>query len=154
MGCESQLTDQPVDELTSSNQRTRGEMSCSEILYAWQKIARDEVNNAYVSEACRYLYTPSCKLLRGSNRERDIGCRGEEERKAYKTDAPVLITHWPSSLTRIHWLASSNSKSCKSSIRFAYSGSFLRLRFRFLASHSGSGRAVEEPEMVYTGTAE
>lgn len=66
----------------------------------------------------------------------------------------MLITHWPSSLTRIHWLASSNSKSCRSSTRLAYSGSFLRLRFRFLASHSGRGRAVDEPEIVYTGTAE
>lgn len=74
--------------------------------------------------------------------------------EAYKIDAPVLITHWPSSLARIHWLASSNSKSCKSSTRLAYSGSFLRLRFRFLANHSGRGRAVDEPEIVYTGTAE
>lgn len=72
----------------------------------------------------------------------------------YETDAPVLMTHCPSSLTRTHWLASSNSKSCRSSIRLAYSGSFLRLRFRFFASHSGRGRAVDEPEMVYTGTAE
>ena len=39
-------------------------------------------------------------------------------------------------------------------MRLAYSGSLFRLRFRFLASHSGSGRAVEEPEIVYTGTAE
>lgn len=69
-------------------------------------------------------------------------------------DLPVLITHSPSSLTRTHWLASSNSKSCRSSTRFAYSGSDLRLRFRFLASPSGNGRAVEEPEIVYTGTEE
>ena len=39
-------------------------------------------------------------------------------------------------------------------MRVAYSGSFFRLLFRFLANHSGRGRAVEEPEMVYTGTAE
>jgi len=39
-------------------------------------------------------------------------------------------------------------------MRLAYSGSVLRLRFRFLASHSGSGRAVDEPDIVYTGTAE
>lgn len=39
-------------------------------------------------------------------------------------------------------------------MRFVNSGSFFRLRFRFLASHSGKGRAVDEPEMVYTGTAE
>lgn len=73
---------------------------------------------------------------------------------AYSQDIPVLMTHSPSSLTLMHWLASSNSKSCRSSIRLAYSGSFFRLRFRFLASHSGRGRAVEEPEIVYTGTAE
>ena len=73
---------------------------------------------------------------------------------AYTGSIPVLITHWPSSLTLTHWLASSNSKSCNSSIRLAYSGSVFRLRFRFRASHSGRGRAVEEPEMVYTGTAE
>lgn len=58
MGYEFQLTDQPVDELISSNQQTREERSCSEILCAWQKIARDEANNVYVSEACRYLRTP------------------------------------------------------------------------------------------------
>lgn len=39
-------------------------------------------------------------------------------------------------------------------MRLAYSGSLFRLRFRFLASHSGSGRAVDEPDMVYTGTAD
>lgn len=61
---------------------------------------------------------------------------------------PVLITHCKSSLTLMHWLASSNSKSCKSSMRLAYSGSFFRLRLRLRASHSGSGRAVDEPEMV------
>lgn len=38
-------------------------------------------------------------------------------------------------------------------MRLAYSASFLRDRFRFRASHSGKGRAVEEPAMVYTGTA-
>lgn len=75
-------------------------------------------------------------------------------RLAYNDRIPVLITHSPSSLTLTHWLASSNSKSWRSSIRLAYSGSFFRLRFRFLASHSGRGRAVEEPEIVYTGTAE
>lgn len=37
-------------------------------------------------------------------------------------------------------------------MRFAYSGSCFKLRFRFRASHSGNGRAVEEPEIVYTGT--
>lgn len=78
----------------------------------------------------------------------------DEVGTAYTGSIPVLITHWPSSLTLTHWLASSNSKSCNSSIRLAYSGSVLRLRFRFRASHSGRGRAVEEPEMVYTGTAE
>lgn len=65
-----QLTDQLVDEWISSNQRIREEMLCLEILCAWQKIARDEVNSEYVSEACRYLNTPSCKLVRGSNGER------------------------------------------------------------------------------------
>jgi len=59
----------------------------------------------------------------------------------------------PSSLTRMQLLASSNSKSCRSSMRFAYSESCFKLRFRLRASHSGNGRAVEEPEMVYTGTA-
>ncbi|KAL9117165.1 MAG: hypothetical protein Q9187_006302 [Circinaria calcarea] len=39
-------------------------------------------------------------------------------------------------------------------MRLAYSGSFFKLRFRFLASHSGNGRAVEDPEIVYTGTVE
>lgn len=58
MEYEIQLTDQPVDELISSNQRTIEEMSCSEILCAWQKIARDEVNNVCVSEVCRYLKFP------------------------------------------------------------------------------------------------
>lgn len=67
-------------------------------------------------------------------------------------DVPVLITHSPSSLTRTHWLASSNSKSCSSSTRFAYSASCFRLRFRLRASHSGRGRAVDAPAMVYTGT--
>ena len=67
---------------------------------------------------------------------------------------PVLITHSPSSLILTHWLASSNSKSCSSSTRFAYALSFFRLRFRFLASHSGNGRAVPSPAIVYTGTDE
>ena len=67
---------------------------------------------------------------------------------------PVLITHSPSSLILTHWLASSNSKSCSNSTRFAYSLSFFRLRFRFLASHSGNGRAVPSPAIVYTGTDE
>jgi hypothetical protein len=49
-------------------------------------------------------------------------------------------------------LASSKSKSCKSSTRFMYSGSFFKLRFRLRASQSGSGLAVSDPEMVYTGT--
>jgi hypothetical protein len=34
-----------------------------------------------------------------------------------------------------------DSKSCSNSTRLAYSGSFFKLRFRRLASHSGSGRA-------------
>ena len=74
----------------------------------------------------------------------------EVGKQAYSAveDVPVLITHSPSSLTLTHWLASSNSKSCSSSMRLAYSGSFLRLLFRFLASHSGRGLAVEEPEIV------
>lgn len=67
---------------------------------------------------------------------------------------PVLITQSPSSLTRTQELASSNSKSCSSSMRFAYSGSCFRLLFLFRASHSGRGLAVEAPAMVYTGTAE
>lgn len=68
-----------------------------------------------------------------------------------RRNLPVLITHSPSSLTRTHELASSNSKSCSSSTRFEYSASFLRLRFRFRASHSGSGLAVSAPAMVYMG---
>src|SRR5436190_23651665 len=64
------------------------------------------------------------------------------------------MTQFPSSLTRTHELASSNSKSCNNSIRFANSGSFLRLRLRLRMSHSGSGRAVFAPAMVYTGTTE
>lgn len=67
---------------------------------------------------------------------------------------PVLINHSPSSLTLTHELASSNSKSCNSSMRFANSASCFKLRFRLRISQSGSGRAVEEPAMVYTGTAE
>lgn len=39
-------------------------------------------------------------------------------------------------------------------MRLAYSGSDFKLRLRFRASHSGKGRAVDDPEMVYTGTAE
>src|SRR5215469_3856666 len=64
------------------------------------------------------------------------------------------MTQFPSSLTRTHELASSNSKSCNNSIRFANSGSFLRLRLRLRISHSGSGLAVFAPAMVYTFTAE
>jgi hypothetical protein len=67
---------------------------------------------------------------------------------------PVLTTHSPSSLTRTHWLASSNSKSCSNSTRFAYSLSFFKLLFRLRASHSGSCRDVPSPAMVYTGTEE
>jgi len=67
---------------------------------------------------------------------------------------PVLTTQSSSSLTRTHELASSNSKSWRSSIRLANSGSCFKLRFRLRASHSGRGRAVEEPEIVYTGTAD
>lgn len=70
------------------------------------------------------------------------------------SNLPVLMSQFPSSLTRTHELASSNSKSCSSSILFANSGSFFRLRFRLRMSHSGSGRAVFAPAMVYTGTAE
>lgn len=70
MGYGFQLIDQPVDELISSNQKTREEMSYSEMLYAWQKIAKDEVNNVYASEVCRYLNTFSCELVRGSTKER------------------------------------------------------------------------------------
>ena len=69
-----------------------------------------------------------------------------------RKNLPVLITHCPSSLALMHALASSNSKSCNSSTLFAYSGSFFRLLLRFRANHSGRGRAVEDPEMVYTGT--
>lgn len=64
----------------------------------------------------------------------------------------MLMTQSPSSLTLIHELDSSNSKSCRSSTRFWYSASFFKLRFRRRASQSGSGRAVSEPEIVYTGT--
>ena len=80
-------------------------------------------------------------------------CRISHLTVLLRRHSPVLMTHWPSSLTRTHWLASSNSKSCSSSTRLAYSASFLRLRFRFRASHSGSGRAVDAPAMVYMGTA-
>jgi hypothetical protein len=62
------------------------------------------------------------------------------------------MTQSPSSLTLIQLLASSNSKSWRSSTRFAYSGSFFKLRFRLRASQSGSGLAVEAPEIVYTDT--
>jgi hypothetical protein len=70
------------------------------------------------------------------------------------SDIPVLITQSPSSLALTQELASSKSKSCRSSTRFANSGSCLRLLFLFLISQSGSGLAVSEPEIVYTGTAE
>jgi hypothetical protein len=66
----------------------------------------------------------------------------------------VLITQWPSSLTLTQELASSKPKSCNSSILLANSGSCFKLRFRCRISQSGRGRAVEEPAMVYTGTAE
>ena len=64
------------------------------------------------------------------------------------------MTQWPSSLTLTHELASSKPKSCRSSTRFANSGSCLRLRLRCRINQSGSGRAVEDPAIVYTGTAE
>lgn len=72
-----QLIDQPVDELISCNPRIRAETSYSEISCAWQKTARDEASNGYVSEACRYLNTPPCKLVCGSTGKRDVHCRGE-----------------------------------------------------------------------------
>lgn len=65
---------------------------------------------------------------------------------------PVLITQLPSGEMRTQEDASSNSKSWSSSIRFAYSVSFFKLRLRLRASHSGKGRALEAPAMVYTGT--
>lgn len=66
----------------------------------------------------------------------------------------MLINQLPSSLTLTHELASSNSKSCNSSTRFANSASCFKLRFRLRINQSGSGRAVDEPATVYTGTAE
>ena len=65
----------------------------------------------------------------------------------------MLITHSPSSLTRMHWLASSNSKSWSNSTRLEYSGSDFSLRLPLCANHSGRERD-EEPERVYTGTDE
>lgn len=79
-----------------------------------------------------YLYIMLTDGFRGSN----------------KLCTPVLTTQSPSSLALTHALASSNSKSCKSSMRLAYSGSCFKLRFLLRASHSGKGRAVDDPEIV------
>lgn len=54
-GYEPRLTDQLVSEVISSNPRIKEEMSYLEILCAWRRIAKGEVNNAYVSEVCKYL---------------------------------------------------------------------------------------------------
>ena len=67
---------------------------------------------------------------------------------------PVETTHSPSSEILIHELDSSKPKSWSNSTRFAYSGSFFKLRFLWRTRCSGSGRAVELPETVYTGTDE
>lgn len=119
-------------------------------------IATGEGDNVYVFEAYKFLLSLSAWNCSSRSEFSLLMARRylDGKRKAYNYDAPVLITQSPSSLTRTHWLASSNSKSWRSSIRFAYSESFLRLRFLFLASHSGSGLAVDEPEIVYTGTAD
>lgn len=37
-------------------------------------------------------------------------------------------------------------------MRLANSGSFFKLRRRFLISHSGKGLALFDPDIVYTGT--
>lgn len=121
--------------------KKEGEMSYLMILYAAHMREKDEEDSACVFAAYTSLEKHSCQLIYPVLHQEN-------------QSLPVLITHCPSSLIRTHWLASSNSKSWRSSTRFAYSGSALRLRFRCLASHSGSGRAVDEPEIVYTGTAE
>lgn len=104
---------------------------------------------------CMNLWLIGACVVKSANAHLVPPCsqQAEVERCAYRMSAPVLMTQSPSSDTLMHWLASSNSKSWRSSTRLVYSISFLRLRFRFLASHSGSGRAVDEPDIVYTGTA-
>ena len=103
------------------------------------RIKRGEVDNVCGSAACRSL-----KMLLTIT----------EKQLFERIYIPVLITHCWSSLALMHWLASSYSKSCRSSIRWAYSSSVFRLRLRLRASHSGRGRAVDEPDIVYTGISE
>lgn len=64
--------------------------------------------------------------------------------------SPVAMQNSPSSLTLIHWLASSKPKSCTSSMRFCHSTSFFSDRFRFFTTQSGNDRVVLAPATVYT----
>lgn len=117
-------------------------------LYGVRMRERGAVSSGYVSVVYRFLEI-EVSILRRYNFESERRITSQQ-----KGDSPVLITQSPSSLTRTQELASSNSKSWSSSILLANSGSCFKLRFRLRASQSGRGRAVDEPETVYTGTAE
>lgn len=100
-------------------------------------------DSAYVSAACMCLFSAMLSAISAYSSGYTV---------IAEDVLPVLITQSPSSLIRTQELASSNSKSCSSSMRLANSGSCFKLRFLLRTSHSGSGRAVEAPETVYTGT--